>query len=148
MAWSAVGTGPGDSGSSSFNGDGASPPSQWFRKICGAVTGFSGFYAGYTRVAIVIGRAAVCSSRYDFVASQMPAVSATPEPASVTLLATGLFGIVADGAAVEMPDATLHGHCRAGADRAARRLPSSPFRRGTLLEDDDIGSGQLLQAAP
>lgn len=92
--YSEVGIGPGDSGSASFNSDWTiSGVASFGQTNSSGVTGFYGYYAGYTCVAKVTGNAG-CSSNYDFVSSQIPVVSATPEPATVTLMATGLLGIV------------------------------------------------------
>ncbi|CAN5575038.1 hypothetical protein BH09GEM1_BH09GEM1_31800 [soil metagenome] len=88
-----VGIGSGDSGSASFNSNWTITGVASFGQTNNSGVGsFYGYYNGYTCVANV-GTNAACSANYAFVASQLPVVSATPEPATVTLMATGLFAV-------------------------------------------------------
>ena len=86
--------GPGDSGGASFLSNWDVTGVASFGQVnVNRVGGFEGYYSGHTCVALVVGNAA-CSANYAFVNSQIPAVVATPEPASAALLATGLVGML------------------------------------------------------
>lgn len=81
----------GDSGGASFLNDWTITGVASFGQTNNiGVGGFFGFFEGHTCVAQVAGNAG-CTSNYDFITAQ---VVATPEPASVVLLATGLVGVI------------------------------------------------------